>query len=879
MYFSDPPFREHRLQGTHLMKIMRSGFHKYFFFIYCFLTSSATVFGQSYGLGFLSNETVQDERTGLDLSPGTTLCFKNNFQLSFDISFVPDQEEYFGYIVRIIDNKNRNIDLLTNIGSPGNKYFTFVMGDRSVNLPIDSNRVNLYEKWNKISFNFNYEAQTITYALHGKKYSRKISIDRNSCFKILFGANDVVNFKTTDVPPMKIRNIKIHVGNELKNSWPLNEEEGSIAVEEINRKNGLVNHPLWIKKTHRDWKLLKEFTADGPISVAFDAKNESLYFVGLDSLLTFSSTNQQVRSIKYNSGRLNLLRGNQSYFDETQRKLYNIYLDQKIITSFDFTTRTWNSNFQSPVPLTDNWQYNKFYSSTDSSFYIVGGYGHFLYKNDITRYHQPTNSWQTIKPSSNVFVPRYLAALGQVKGGAYILGGYGTQSGQQIHNPQTLYDLLFFNAADKKIKKINELKVQSEDFVFANSLVIDERTRSYYGLVFSKHKFNSTLQLIKGSLDSSEFSVVGNTMPYRFYDINSFSDLYYSAKSGKFIAVTLFLNNKNQTEVAVYSLASPPLIAGGSVTAAESKVPVYVFVISIGLILIIFLIYYYNRRLVRAKISENRRQIELSVPKDAGRDSQSASDPASFPVLADPDNIHHNVIYLFGDLQLFDPEGHDITKYFTPLIKELFLVILLYSIRWERGISSEKLKELLWFDKPIESARNNRSVNIAKLKTILDSMSYCTISKETGYWKTNIDFSKINVDYHNYLNIVKDKRELNKQRIKELTQIIQRGSFLSNLEYEWLDPFKSEISNQVIDIYQHYANSMEVSEDPEFMVEIANYIFYFDSVNEEAMMLKCKALVHLGKHSLAKGAFENFRKEYKVIYGEEFGKDFQAILE
>jgi hypothetical protein len=45
------------------------------------------------------------------------------------------------------------------------------------------------------------------------------------------------------------------------------------------------------------------------------------------------------------------------------------------------------------------------------------------------------------------------------------------------------------------------------------------------------------------------------------------------------------------------------------------------------------------------------------------------------------------------------------------------------------------------------------------------------------------------------------------------------------------------------------------------------------------MMLKCKALVYLGKHSLAKRAFENFRKEYKILYGEEFGKDFPAILE
>jgi two-component SAPR family response regulator len=228
---------------------------------------------------------------------------------------------------------------------------------------------------------------------------------------------------------------------------------------------------------------------------------------------------------------------------------------------------------------------------------------------------------------------------------------------------------------------------------------------------------------------------------------------------------------------------------------------------------------------------------------------------------------------------LFDADGNDITKYFTPLIKELFLVILLYTIRWERGISSEKLKELLWFDKTAESARNNRSVNIAKLKNILDKMEFCQVSKETGYWKINIDYSQIRVDYREYLKIVKDKKMLNKQKIKELGEIIQRGSFLSNLEYEWLDTFKSEISNEVIDTYLHFSNTIEIADDPEFLIKTANYIFYFDSVNEDAMMLKCKALAYLGKHSLAKTTFENFNKEYRAIYGEEFGKDFQAILE
>jgi two-component SAPR family response regulator len=242
-------------------------------------------------------------------------------------------------------------------------------------------------------------------------------------------------------------------------------------------------------------------------------------------------------------------------------------------------------------------------------------------------------------------------------------------------------------------------------------------------------------------------------------------------------------------------------------------------------------------------------------------------------------NNNRNAIFLFGDLQLFTPEGHEITKYFTPLLKELFLVILLYSVKLGRGVSSEKLNEILWFDKSEKSARNNRSVNIAKLKSLLDKMGHCQLSKDTGYWKIEIDYNVIMVDYHTYLNIVSNKSKLNKQKIIQLTHITQRGNFLSNIEYEWLDAFKSEVSNEIIDSYIQFAGSIAVADDAEFLIKLANDIFYFDPVNEDAMILKCKALSYLGKHSLAKNTFESFSKEYKVIYGEGFERDFHSILE
>ena len=549
-----------------------------------------------------------------------------------------------------------------------------------------------------------------------------------------------------------------------------------------------------------------------------------------------------------------MLRGNQSVFDPQNERLLNFYIDQKIVSNFNPELKNWSANFDLKSSITDFWQFNKFYSPADSSLYMVGGYGHFFYKNVIQRYHFPSKQWERVSVTGDVIIPRYLAALGSSGNGAYILGGYGSSTGQQLLNPRNLYDLLYFDAKKKTVKKIYELPVKEEHFVFANSLVINEKEGKYYGLIFPKHKFESQLQLIEGSLTKPEFKLSGSPIPFSFHDINSFADLFYCAASKRFVAVTLFRDEKNQTKVEIYSLNSPP-IGLDKVVVSSSEIN-YAYVFTALLLLLITAAFFIYKRKKPLKPVEPVLPVVL---EDARQEAKSA-------------------IFLFGDMQVFDKEGHEITRQFTPLIKELFLILLLYTIRWERGISSEKLKDLLWFDKSEESARNNRSVNIAKLKNILEKIDNCVVSKETGYWKLNYDFENTYIDYHQYFSIIKNKTKLNKEKILALAALIKRGPFLPNTNYEWMDQFKSEISNEIIDTYLHFTNSIAIADDPELLIELANYIFYFDPVNEEAMTIKCKALATMGKHSQSKNSYENFCKEYRLLYNEDFDKSFNMVL-
>lgn len=822
-------------------------------------------FSQSYGLGFFSHEVVQDQRTGLDLSPGKNLCFDDGFDLSFDLNFLPKRDDYFGYILRLVVNDSENIDLLYDNDFKEKHHFKVIVGNKFSKIAFEIPPATLYHNWNVVKLKFDAQKSLLTLTSGSYTGVASVNLKKGSCFKILFGANEYQQFKTSDNPPMKIRNIKITENSELKYYWPLDEYDGNTAKELIRDNKASVNRALWIKKMHYDWQRLGNFVVKGPASIAFNSKNDQLYIVERDSLKTFSVSDTKIKSYPF-ANKLTLLRGNYSFYDEHNNRLLNFYADQKIVSVFDSASRTWSKDYNPKTPITDNWLFNKFYSPKDSSLYMIAGYGHFIYKNQINKYHFPTGQWQQVPFTGDTFTPRYLAALGRSGNGAYVIGGYGSTTGKQMLNPRNLYDLLYFDMDKKTIKKLYELKVGGEDFVFANSLIINEKENTFYGLIFPRHKYESKLQLMVGSLKSPEYKLSGSKIPYQFHDINSYADLYYSKSSKRFIAVTTFRDSTDKTHVNVYALNAPPLETPDKLFAENSPFWYWfsgIFVAVMGILLFVF---------------RNKKPVKPVTQRPVHAVAEVLTDPKEILAVEEVEDEKKSSILLFGDLQVFDDNGQQITKQFTPLIKELFLVVLLYTIRWERGISSDKLKELLWFDKSNESARNNRSVNIAKLKSILDKISNCQISKETGYWRINIDPAITYTDYQEYVNIIKDKSRLDHEKIRHLAAIIKRGPFLPTVNYEWMDSFKAEISNEIIDTYLHFSHSVGVESDPELLIELSNYIFYFDSVNEEAMVIKCKALVFLGKHSIAKNTYENFCKEYKLLYEDDFGKSFSEVL-
>src|SRR5580704_3653608 len=247
-------------------------------------------YSQSYGLTFNSHETILEKRTSLDISPDDSICFSKNFELGFDINYLPNHRTYFGYILRIISNGEHNIDLIYHQKSHS---FKVVNGENFSNISFTIDSPKLYNDWNRLVLKFNLENQTLLFEVNGQK-AGNCNIPLNfRCFKFLWGANDFGKYMTRDIPPMQIKDIKIYENNSLKYFWPLNEVAGNISYDSISKQMAKIKNPSWIKPKYQKWELLNTFTLDGYAGVAFDSKSDKIYVTGSDSMAIFGLNSEK----------------------------------------------------------------------------------------------------------------------------------------------------------------------------------------------------------------------------------------------------------------------------------------------------------------------------------------------------------------------------------------------------------------------------------------------------------------------------------------------------------------------------------------------------------------------------------------------------------
>jgi two-component SAPR family response regulator len=236
-------------------------------------------------------------------------------------------------------------------------------------------------------------------------------------------------------------------------------------------------------------------------------------------------------------------------------------------------------------------------------------------------------------------------------------------------------------------------------------------------------------------------------------------------------------------------------------------------------------------------------------------------------------------VYFMGGFQIYNNKGNDITSAFSPTLKQLFLFIFLNTIKNGKGVSSAKLDEVLWYDKIGESARNNRNVNISKLRTILEEIGGVEVINENSYWNIKTEHP-VYCDYTEILNFLRRSKlnSLTESEIHELIALLSFGEFLPLVHTEWMDGFKSQFANEIIDGLSSLINENDLKNNFSLRYHLAECILVYDPLNDEAFAMKCSVLYHLGKKGMAKNLYDAFCREYKKALGIEYTTSFNDII-
>ncbi|WP_339876597.1 hypothetical protein [uncultured Algoriphagus sp.] len=826
-------------------------------FIPLFWIKADAQVGLNSGLYFNSHEVIQDERTSLNLTPTTPLSIQEKLVMDFDIRFRPG-DGYYGYIFKMLGNESVPIDLVSNLASE-TENFWLVVGDQSV-LSFywkDLGGV-IYNEWAKIKLTYTPSSGEFTLSING--IEKKVILEdftNIEDFQIVFGASKVTEMLNSDVCPMTLKNIRLHDSDILLRNWELKKHSKGFVYDEVKSHAAEVKFPNWEIDKHVNWRKSQKIVMPGLLGITSNPSSDSIFIVGLDQLKLYNTSSGEISTYSYQFGNPFPCLDNNFIYNPLTKEIWSYSFDTVAINKLDLKSFRWTSA-PDTCPEPDLWHHVRLFNAPENEIITFGGYGHYTYKSNLMILKDGSLAWDSIN-KSNQIPPRYLSSMGWLDDQKVLLfGGYGSPTGNQGINPQHYYDLYTLDLATKNVEKIRELVEGRTPFTPIANAVLAEDKSSFYTLIYNNINYNTHLQLAEIGIEKEEFKVYEDSIPYNFLDTKSWAGLFLNASESKLIAIT-----QTDSLVEIYQQAYPPLLKDQAAQPEKSSTGnIKLFAFFAGAFVLTALIIAYLK------------YRKHPAPVEFVKENQDDSITHVSPV----ENRKSASVILMGGFQIFDSSGTDITGQFTPTIKQLFLLIYLSSILDKKGISSELLTELLWSDKSATSARNNRNVNISKIRLILEKVSpQLTLTHDNTFWKIEHDQSVYSdvLDSLQLIQKVKSNHRLTELEVERLLNNSAKGGICPSVQADWVDQFKADFTAQLLD---GLFEMMRQTQDHQLIAKLSDSILKLDPLNDDALKKRCYSLFKLGKKGQALTTYNQFCKDYLNLLGQEFELEFNDLV-
>ena len=823
-----------------------------------------------YGLSLKSHSVPGIERTTLYLDDNQPFSIKNDFIISFQM-YVRANEHDFGTILHLHTNTNQFIRFSFVAGEE--RHFPALVlneGIININSPIER------EKWLDVSLHLRLKDNVIEIDYDNKKISAMAPLQGVKSVTALFGQ---MKEYLSDVAPIDLRNVTITQDGKQIREWKLWKHNDTVCYDEIEGAVARAIHPVWLIDNHIEWKLVHQAKIPGKLDVAFNAREALFYLVRSQSIDVLDENGTLQKEIAIRGGYPAVEFPNHLLYDTLSNKLVSYYPKKGITSRFSFDTERWSNEIRNTEEAS-NYNHARTFNPADSSFYFFGGYGFYQYRNDLYRMKYSTNQIEQVEYERPLY-PRYSAAMAIVGDELYIFGGRGNKYGKQELSSHYYWGLCAINLKNKQSRIVwQKNQPQEEGTIMASTMYFEPSDSSFYAVSTNKGGVLWKISM-KDSVYSEVSKPIYNESTYQDSDFS----LYTSPSHGKLFLVLDKILSNHTHELAIYSIKST---AGESINNRW-----YLYAIGILLLLVLagFVLYRFKYNGKNKKAPATKKGTEKTVATTGKVQSQSdVPESKTIPkkewmqesetIFTETVNYYDRSrasISLLGCFNVRDKDGNDITSNFTPRLKHLLILLILYTEKNAQGILASKTTEILWPEKEETAARNNRNVNLRKLRVLLESIGDMEVMIENNFlrikWGTGVF-----CDYHTLITCTKQfEQEKSEELLNRILEILLYGPLLPNTILDWLDDFKDDYSSYSIDLLKNLLD-IEISRNHQDMIiRLADIMFLHDPLNEEALAAKCSVLVTQGKKGIARNLYDRFCKEYHDSMGETYKVPFADL--
>lgn len=822
-------------------------------FLFLLLFLPPVLDSAAQGLEFRSMNYEIDERTSLDVFAQRNILFKDFLEIRFEMKLTPISR--YGYVFRLSNAEDPA--QIWNLSYDGrNEPHVIRLNEEGVKSAIlaEIPRTDMpFHQWFPVRIRFDAKADSVYLRFGPHEEAAKVSFKQERFKPVLhFGVSGHV----VELPSFAIKDLIISDRDRTVH-FPLNETAGQKIHDIGGRVYGCATHPAWLSNEASHWKHAATITSDIPGGHYYDPIRHEVGLYTAQGLKKYNIDTEKSSGQEYATPcPLNILSGTSFLKDDA---LYAYELSDWVegpgktsVARLDLNDLQWTAISEDRLdgPMHHHAAFLNPLSG-EETFY--GGYGDLFFNGDFYTFKEDGH-WHRDSLDRSLdpeLYPRFFCSAGVAPDGqsAYIFGGLGNESGEEVVGRRYFYDLHCYDLSTGTCQHLWTIDWNDESSVPARGLVI--RDSCFYALCYPEYLTKSTMYLYRFNLADGRHERIGSGIEINSDKIWCNSNLYFDPALNKLIAVCCDVDRDLRPKIDIYTLLFPPI---NELASKRSPLP-WIALGAVGfLVLLTSLIRAFRRKRQRRQVLQQEHDRYVLSLNDASKRTYHTQDTP-------------NAICIFGDFTITDRDGNIASDLFSQQSRTLLLLLLRAK---DKGISSSRISGILWPDKEPERARNSRGVAISNLRKAMEALDGISLTYEEGLYRIQLA-EPCHLDYYDF------KRCLDEGNAEEALRILSRGRFLKDMPNHVFDGFKSDVESLVIPFLTAEMDLKMKDGKRLAVIEIADMALEYDPQDELALKYSVAALKALGRRDDALVRYSVFQSNWQKLNDEPFPVKFDDL--